>query len=75
MIIKVKVFPNSKSQEIIQKSENGFEIKVKALPIKGQANKEVSQVLASYFNVPESEIRLIKGFKQRNKIFEIKKYE
>ena len=71
MLIKVKVFPNSKKQEIIKKVENSFDVKVKAKPIKGQANREVKKVLSLYFKIPESRIRLVKGFKQRNKIFEI----
>jgi len=71
MLIKVKVFPSSKEEEIIKKSEDSFEIKVKEKPIKGLANKEIINILASYFKIPESNIRLIKGFRQRNKIFEI----
>ena len=71
MLIKVKVFPDSKKEEIIKKSKDSLEIKVKEEPIKGLANKEVIKILASYFKIPESNIRLIKGFKQRNKIFEI----
>ena len=72
MLIKVKVFPNSKKEEIIKKSEDSFEVKIKEKPEKGKANKEVLKVLSLYFKVPESRIRLIKGFKKRNKIFEIK---
>ena len=71
MLIKVKVFPNSKKQEIIKKSEDSFDVKVKAKPIKGEANREVIKVLALYFKIPESKIKMIKGFKQKNKIFEI----
>ena len=71
MLIKVKVFPNSKKQEIIKKSKDSFEIKVKAKPIKGLANKAVIGVLSLYFKIPASKIKLVKGFKQRNKIFEI----
>ena len=74
MLIKVKVFPNSKKQEIIKKSEGSFEIKVKAKPIKGEANREVMKALASFLKIPESRIRMIKGFKQSNKIFEINPY-
>lgn len=72
MLIRVKVFPESKKEEIIKKSQDKFEIKVKARPEKGEANKEVIKVLSSYFKVPETNIRLIKGANQRNKIFEIK---
>jgi hypothetical protein len=72
MLIKVKVFPDSKKEEIIKKSEDTFEIKIKEKPIRGLANKAVINVLSSYFKIPLSRIRLIKGFKQRNKIFEVK---
>jgi len=71
MLIKVKVFPGAKKEEVIKKSENSFEIKIKEKPIKGQANKRVFEILSSYFKIPKSKIRLIKGFKQRNKIFAI----
>ena len=63
MLIRVKVFPSSKKEGIIKKTENSFEIRVKEKPIKGLANKAVLEVLSSYFKIPESEIRLIKGFK------------
>ena len=68
----VKVFPNSKKQEIIKKSENRFEVKVKQKPVMGKANQEAIKMLAYYFKIPKSEIKLIKGFKKTNKIFVIK---
>lgn len=71
MLIKVKVFPNSKKEEIIEKSKDSFEIKVKAKPIKGLANKAVIEALSFYFKISVSKIKLVKGFKERNKIFEI----
>jgi uncharacterized protein YggU (UPF0235/DUF167 family) len=40
----------------------------------GKANKAVIKVLANYFKIDESMIRLIRGFKERNKIFEIKRF-
>ena len=71
MLIKVKVFPNSKEEEIIKKSEDSFEVKVKEKPVKGLANRAVINVLSLYFKVPVSRIRLVKGFRERNKIFMI----
>jgi len=73
MLIKVKVFPNSKKEGIIKKSNDSFEIKVKEKPIKGLANRAVINILSLYFKVSTSEIRLVKGLRQRNKIFEIGK--
>jgi len=72
MLIKVKVFPNSEKEGVIKKSDDSFEIKVKEKPEKGRANREVVRILSFYFKIPESKIRLIKGFKKRNKIFEVK---
>ncbi len=71
MLIKVKAFPNSKREKIIKKSDNSFEVWVKEKPIKGQANKAIASALFLYFNIPREKIRLIKGFREKNKIFEI----
>lgn len=73
MLIKVKVFPGSKKEEIIKKSEDTFNIKVKEKPVRGLANKRIVEVLSLYFRVPAAKIRMIKGFRERNKIFEINK--
>ena len=70
-MIRVKVFPNSKKEEIIKKSEDSFEIKVKEKPVKGLANRAVINILSLHFKVPVSRIKLVKGFKERNKIFVI----
>jgi len=71
--VKVKVFPGSKKQEIIEKSKSSLEVKVKEKPIQGRVNKELVFLLSSYFDVPQSKVKLIKGFRQRNKIFKILK--
>ncbi len=71
-LIKVKVFPGSKTEEVTEKAGNNFEVKVRAKPVQGEANKETILALADYLNVSPPFIRLIKGRKQRNKIFEIK---
>jgi uncharacterized protein (TIGR00251 family) len=71
MLIKVKVFPNSKKEEIIKKSKDSFEIKIKEKPVMGRANREAVEILVSFFNVQESKVRLIRGAKKRNKIFDI----
>lgn len=72
MLIRVKVYPNSKKEEIIQKDKHSFEIKIKQKPLMGLANKAVIRLFSFHFKIPESRIKLIKGFKQRTKIIEIK---
>jgi len=71
MFLKVKVFPNSKKEEIIKKSEDEFEIKVKEKAEERRANKRVKEVLARYLNISEEKLILIRGAKQKNKIFKI----
>lgn len=72
MLIKVKVFPEEKEPEVLKKSEDSFDVKVKEKPKMGQANEAVISLLAYYFEIPRQKIRLIKGGKERHKIFEIK---
>ena len=71
MIIKVKIFPGSKKAHIEKKTKNSFVLNIKKKPIEGEANKEAIDMLKEYFSVARSQIRLIRGFKRRNKIFEI----
>jgi uncharacterized protein len=72
MLIKVKVFPEEKEEQIVKKSEDSFDVKVKEKPKMGKANEAVTSLLAYYFEIPRGKVRLIKGARERNKIFEIK---
>jgi uncharacterized protein YggU (UPF0235/DUF167 family) len=72
MLISVKVFLSSEEDEIVKKKDDEFEVRVKEKAEKGRTNRAVIKVLANYFKIDESKIKLIKGFKERNKIFEIK---
>jgi uncharacterized protein YggU (UPF0235/DUF167 family) len=71
MLIKVKVFPNSKKEEVIVKNNNSFEIKTKEKKEKGKANLSVLNQLSNYLKIDKKRIRLIRGGKRENKIFEI----
>jgi len=71
MFLKVKALPNSKKEEIIKKSEDEFKIKVKEKAEEGRANKRVKEVLARYLNISEEKLILIRGARQKNKIFKI----
>ncbi len=71
MLIKVKVSTNSKKEEVIRKSLDSFQVKVRAKPMQGQANIAVTKALASFLKIPQNKIRLIRGSKTSNKLFEI----
>jgi len=71
MLIKVKIFPGSKIAYVEKLSEDSFILSLRKKPIEGEANKEAIDMLKEYFKVSKSQVRLIRGFKRRNKIFEI----
>lgn len=48
-----------------------YKIYVTAAPEQGKANKKMFELLAEYFKVSKSQIRIIKGETSRNKIVEI----
>ena len=71
MLIKVKVYPQSDENVIIKKSEDSYVVKVKEKAERGAANQRVKEILTGYFHLPPGKIRLIKGGKKPNIIFEI----
>jgi len=68
--IQVKVKPGSKNEEVTQKG-NIFIVTTKEPPKEGSANRQVIKLLAKHFKVPQNQVKLISGFKQRDKIVEI----
>jgi len=71
MKINLKVYPNAKKNKIIEKAENVFECYIKAKPEQGKANQAIIKLLADFFDISEKNIKLIKGFKNKNKTFDI----
>ena len=71
MIVKVKVKPNAKKEEIKELDKDFYEIRVTVVPEKGKANKKVIEILSKHLKVPKSRIKLIRGETSREKLFEI----
>jgi len=72
MKIQVKVKPNSKTEEVIQEGDI-FLAKVKEPPKEGKANQAVIKLLSKHFGLSQNQVRIISGFKSKNKIIEIKR--
>lgn len=68
MLIKVKAFPGANQEKIIKKSEDAFEVYVRAKPIGGSANQAILKLLSDYFKISEKQLKIVKGFRTRNKI-------
>jgi uncharacterized protein (TIGR00251 family) len=72
MKIQVKVKPNSRTEELSREGDS-FIAKVKEPPREGKANQAVIKLLAEHFDVPQSQVRILSGFKNRNKVIEVAK--
>jgi uncharacterized protein (TIGR00251 family) len=70
MKIHVKVKPNSRTEEVSREGDS-FIVKVKEPPKEGKANQAVIKLLAEHFGVPQSQVRILSGFRSRNKIIEV----
>lgn len=71
MKITVALKPNSRHRHEVVKTSSGFTIYVKEPPIEDRANQAAIALLAKYFNVPKSRVRLVRGATSKQKVFEI----
>ena len=73
MLIKVKAKPRSKKEGVKQITKELYEVRVNQPPEKGRANERIKELLAEYFKVPKSKVKLVRGETSKEKIFEILK--
>lgn len=71
MLVKVKVYPDSKKEKIVAKDYNHLEVWIKEKAQHGQANQALRQLLASHFQIPTNKVSIKKGLHRPNKIFKI----
>ena len=71
MLIKIKVYPGAKEGRVVEKMPDAFDVYVREKLEDGLATKAVILALALHFGISRSKVRLIKGLKMRNKIFNI----
>jgi uncharacterized protein (TIGR00251 family) len=69
--IKIRVTPRSSREEVV-KTGDDYIVRVKAQPMEGKANEAVIKLLAEYFRVTRSSVRITSGLSGRNKIVEIR---
>ncbi|OGM60021.1 hypothetical protein A2955_01470 [Candidatus Woesebacteria bacterium RIFCSPLOWO2_01_FULL_37_19] len=73
MRMEVHVKVGKGESKVIKKDFAKYEVWVKSQPVKGQANKELLNTLANYFNVKPYNLRIVKGLTSPIKIVELKK--
>ncbi len=71
MIIEVSVKTSAKENSV-RKEGTTYYISLKSKPLHNNANIELIDTLSCYFDVLKSSIVILKGFKSRKKLIEIK---
>ena len=71
MILKVKVYPNSKEYKIEKRKKDEWQVWVKEKAEQGKANEALLTLLSDDLKIPRGELRIIRGRKNRNKWVQI----
>lgn len=72
MKISAKIKPNSRHREDVVANDDGsLTIYTKAPAIEGRANLATVKLVAKYYGVAPSRVKLVRGATSRNKVFEI----
>lgn len=72
MNIQAKIHPGTRKPEGVVKGEDGtYAVYTKARAVDGKANAAAVKLVAKYFGVPQSHVRLTRGATSRMKTFEI----
>ena len=72
MKISAKIKPNSRCrEEVVANDDGSLTIYTKALAIEGRANLAAVKLVAKYYGVTSSRVKLVRGVTSRNKMFEI----
>jgi uncharacterized protein len=69
--ISVQVKTQAREENIVKVSQQEYQISVHAAPVAGRANQALVDLLAKYFSVPKSSVKLLRGQSSRKKLFEI----
>lgn len=71
MLIRVKVKTGARKESVIKKSEDRLEVSVRARAERGEANAQVLLLVAEYFGVSASKVRMVRGRTTPNKTLQV----
>jgi len=73
MKVAVRVVPGAKIKQIQAALDGSLKVWLKVEAKEGKANKALIELLADYYGVSKSLVRIVSGLKIKNKIVEIDK--
>jgi uncharacterized protein len=71
MRISVKVQPRASKERVVKTLDAGLKVYLNASPVDNKANEALIRILAEYFSVNKSKIKIITGRQSRNKIVDV----
>ena len=71
-ILRVRVTPGSRSEEILLVDGDEIRVRLKAPPTKGQANRALIELLARVLGVPSRELEIASGSASRRKTVHVR---
>lgn len=72
MLIHVKVEVDSKKEEVFEKNESSFIVKVKVQAKENAANRRMLTLLAQHLKIKEGRLQIITGHHMPSKILEMR---
>lgn len=70
MLLYLTIKPNQRSNRI-ERSERGWQVRLAAPAVEGQANEELVRYLSALLGVPRTKVKLVKGHTSRIKCLDI----
>ncbi len=71
MILKLRVITRARKNSITIDDDGTVRIHTTAVPVKGQANAIVTEMLSKHYGVPKNSIKFIRGQVSHDKLVEI----
>ena len=76
MKISTRLKPNFRHrEEVVANDDGSLTVYTKAPAIEGRANAAAAKLLAKYFDVAPSKVKLVRGATSKYKVFEVDKAE
>lgn len=70
-LLRVRVQPGSKRDELAGRREGALVIRVTAPPVDGKANKAACKFLAKLAGIPVSDVEVVRGATRRDKVIRL----
>lgn len=68
--IKIRVIPRARRNAIEPQDDGSLRVYTTAAPADGDANTAVIKMLARHYDVPKSQIQIVRGATARDKVIE-----